>query len=175
MTFQEALQQEVEEQKTKTKIRRLSNMAIVKVGVVEAEFDSNPQLPGTPSATKAILKRLRGEAEYDSDPQLPGMPSATQAILKRLRADTLGKSHSKNPIKEGKQSDEHDVRVRGEANEPTTKFERGIARIRRDEMQAISRIIKPCIVTSTSVSVRNKNVDVCSSEEGPGGFLKKLP
>ena len=125
-------------------------MAIVKVGVVEAEFDSNPRLPGTPSATKAILKRLRGEAEYDSDPQLPGMPSATQAILKRLRADTLGKSHSKNPIKEGKQSDEHDVRVCGGANEPTTKFERGIAkRIRRDEMQASSRIIRPCEVTST--------------------------
>ena len=87
----------------------------------------------------------------------------------------MGKSHSKNPIMEGKQSDEHDVRVRGEANKPTIKFDRGIAWIRRDEMQAISRIIKPCIVVSTSVSVRNNNVDVCSSEEGPGSLLKRLP
>ena len=122
------------------KIRRLSNMAIVKAGVGEAEFDSTPQLPGTPSATQDILKRLRGEPEFDSNPQLPGTPSATQAILKRLRADTLGQNHSKAAIKAGKQSDEYDVRVRGEANEPTTKFERGIAkRIRRDEMQAITR------------------------------------
>ena len=76
----------------------------------------------------------------------------------------------------GKQSDEYDVRVRGAANEPTIKFERGVAkRIRRDEMRAITRILKPCIATSTSGSSRNKNVDSCSSEESPGVFLKKLP
>jgi len=140
----EAFLKEVEEQKKKSKIRRLNNSAIAEIGIVEAKFEPRPQLPGTPIPVEAILKRIGDDA--------------------------------KCPIKQGMQSGEPDVRVRREADEPTTRFVQGIAkRIRKDEVLAISRILNPCIGTSPSVSIRNNFGDVCSSEAGPGDLFKRSP
>ena len=99
---------------------------------------------------------------------------------KRMRiSPTPGKRPSEDvnetAIKEGMQSDKFVVRSRGASSEQISKFQRGTAgRTHKDEMQAVHRILKPCIATSNSSSTSNLNVVRCSSEEGRGSFLKKL-
>ena len=143
----------------------------------EATYDHDPQLPGDKSVTTAINARLWSEARGKSK---VAMKESEQNEAKRKRTSpTQGKRRledvNETAIKEGMQSDKFVVRTRGASSEQISKFQRGTAgRIHRDEMQAIHRILKPCIATSSSSSTSNLNVVRCSSEEGRGSFLKTL-
>ena len=144
----------------------------------EAKFDHDPQLPGDKSITSAINARLWSEARGLSN--VAAKEVEKNEAKKRRTSPTQVKRQPENEngtgIQEGTQSDRFAKRARGASSERASKFQRGTGgRIQRDEMHAINRILKQCTATPTSCPSRNLKVDRCSSEEGPGSLLKRLP
>ena len=135
-----------------------------------ATYDPDPQLPGSPSRTRASLARVlkdarsMGKAAKEEDEHIE---AERQKMARRQRIQSAPEG--------GKHSSKFDVQVRRATNEPGIKFQRGDAgRIRRDETHAINRILNSCTTASSSSAIGNLNVNRCSSEEGLGCLLKRL-
>jgi hypothetical protein len=132
-------------------------------------------------AEDADAKRYKyQEPAYDIDPKLPGDNSITGAIKARLWSENRGPKRitidEHTRIQEGNRSKDFVMRTRGASSERECKvLKRTDSRMMQDDKHAIQRLILQGATTACSGPSRKCATGSCSSDAGPGSFLKKPP